>query len=192
MPSFSERLSILEDDLRADPIRISAYHDLPFALFQYDPNDEFFMRKEASLLATRLGNVGKRVKIISLAELLWAAIEENDDIDSLTEEEKEFGFDRAQETVHKYLTDSDFNPLQDMLADKLSELDPQNDIAFLTRAASLAPSIYQISQLLGQMQGKTLVPTVLFYPGSSVGTTGLRFMDMPDRVPMGSYRVKIY
>ncbi len=192
MPSFNERLSILEDDLKADPIRISAYHDLPFALFRYDPADEFFMRKEASLLATRLGNVGKSVKIISLAELLWAAIEENDDIDSLAEEEKEFGFDRAQQTVHKYLTDEDFTPLPDLLAEKLSELDPRHNIAFLTRAAALAPSIYQISQLLGQMQGKTLVPTVLFYPGAMEGTTGLRFMDMSDRVPMGSYRVKIY
>ena len=192
MPSFNERLSILEDDLKADPIRISAYHDLPFALFRYDPHDEFFMRKEASLLATRLGNVGKSVKIISLAELLWKAIGEYDDIDSLAEEEKDFGFDRAQQTVHKYLTDKDFTPLPDLLAEKLSGLDPQNNIAFLTRAAALAPSIYQISQLLGQMQGKTLVPTVLFYPGAMEGTTGLRFMDMSDRVPMGSYRVKIY
>ena len=192
MPSFHERLSMLEDDLKATPIRISAYHDLPFCVFHYDPKSEFQTRREMKLLATRLGNVGKSVLTISIAELLWEAIDSNDNIDSLADEEKQFGFERAQETVNKYLTDEAFSPLPELLSGKLSKLDPKKNVAFLNRAASLAPSIYQVSQLLGQMQGKTLVPTVIFYPGSVEGTTGLRFMDMSDRIPMGSYRVKIY
>lgn len=192
MPSFHERLSMLEDDLKAIPVRISAYHDLPFCVFHYDPKSEFQTRREMKLLATRLGNVGKSVLTISIAELLWEAIDSNDNIDSLADEEKQFGFERAQETVNKYLTDEAFSPLPELLSDKLSKLDPKKNVAFLNRAASLAPSIYQVSQLLGQMQGKTLVPTVIFYPGSVEGTTGLRFMDMSDRIPMGSYRVKIY
>lgn len=192
MPSFHERLSMLEDDLKATPVRISAYHDLPFCVFHYDPKSEFQTRREMKLLATRLGNVGKSVLTISIAELLWEAIDSNDNIDSLADEEKQFGFERAQETVNKYLTDEAFSPLPELLSGKLSKLDPKKNIAFLNRAASLAPSIYQVSQLLGQMQGKTLVPTVIFYPGSVEGTTGLRFMDMSDRIPMGSYRVKIY
>lgn len=105
MPSFHERLVMLEDDLKATPVKISAYHDLPFAIFRYDPQDEFQMRREIKLLATRLQNAGKEVVSISLAELMWKAIDENDDIDALAEEEKEFGFDRAQDTVNKYLTD---------------------------------------------------------------------------------------
>ena len=192
MPSFHERLSMLEDDLKATPVRISAYHDLPFCVFHYDPKSEFQTRREMKLLATRLGNVGKSVLTISIAELLWEAIDSNDNIDSLADEEKQFGFERAQETVNKYLTDEAFSPLPMLLSGKLSKLDPKKNVAFLNRAASLAPSIYQVSQLLGQMQGKTLVPTVIFYPGSVEGTTGLRFMDMSDRIPMGSYRVKIY
>ncbi|OQB73004.1 MAG: hypothetical protein BWX92_03490 [Deltaproteobacteria bacterium ADurb.Bin135] len=192
MPSFHERLSMLEDDLKATPVRISAYHDLPFCVFHYDPKSEFQTRREMKLLATRLGNVGKSVLTISIAELLWEAIDSNDNIDSLADEEKQFGFERAQETVNKYLTDEAFSPLPELLSGKLSKLDPKKNVVFLNRAASLAPSIYQVSQLLGQMQGKTLVPTVIFYPGSVEGTTGLRFMDMSDRIPMGSYRVKIY
>jgi len=192
MPSFHERIAMLEDDLKATPVKISAYHDLPFTLFHYDPKTEFQTRRELKLLATRLGNVGKSVLTISLAEILWDAIDANDNIDALADEEKQFGFERAQETVNKYLTDDAFTPLPALLADRLSKIDPLKNIAFLIRAASLAPSIYQISQLLGQMQGKTHVPTVLFYPGSVEGTTGLRFMDMSDRIPMGSYRVKIY
>jgi len=36
------------------------------------------------------------------------------------------------------------------------------------------------------------VTTILFYPGSIEGTTGLRFMGLKDREALGSYRVKIY
>ena len=33
--------------------RISAYHDMPYALFRYDPEDEFDLRKQVTLLETR-------------------------------------------------------------------------------------------------------------------------------------------
>ncbi len=38
----------------------------------------------------------------------------------------------------------------------------------------------------------TRVTTILLYPGSIEGTTGLRFMDLKDRDALGNYRVKIY
>ena len=80
----------------------------------------------------------------------------------------------------------------DLLAERLQEYDPAKTIAFLTRVAAMAPGIYHISKLLDQMQGKTRVMTILFYPGSIEGTTGLRFMDLKDREALGNYRVKIY
>lgn len=193
MPSLIERLKMLEEDLKAVPMRISAYHDLPFAIFHYKPEKERQMRKEISLLATRLENeTNKKIRIISLADLLWKAIEETEGIESIIEEEKELGFERAQQTINNILSDPDFRPLPDLLTTELKELDFSKSIVFIVRAGSLAPGLYQISQLLGQMQGRTSVPSILFYPGSLEGTTQLRFMDMPDRIPMGSYRVKIY
>jgi hypothetical protein len=193
MLSFEDRLGLLEDDIKAKPIRISVYHDLPFAIFRYDETDEYKMRRSANRLATRLReDTGYEAHIISLAELLWTAIEKNDTIDDLAEEEREFGFEKAQETVNQYLTSKEFSPLLDLLSEQFAKLDPAKNITFLMRAASLAPSIYQISQLMGQMQGKTIVPTVLFYPGSIEGVSGLRFMGLSGREPTGSYRVKIY
>jgi hypothetical protein len=56
----------------------------------------------------------------------------------------------------------------------------------------MSPGIYHVSKLLDQMQGRTSLVTVLFYPGSIEGTTGLRFMDLKDREAWGNYRVKIY
>jgi hypothetical protein len=49
-----------------------------------------------------------------------------------------------------------------------------------------------MSSLLDKMQGKTKVPTVLFYPGTLEGTTGLHFMGLRNRETTGNYRVKIY
>ena len=192
MPSFSERLELLDNDLKATPIRISAYHDLPFAIFNYDPKDEYRVRKEIDRLSTRLRNLGKNVVLISLAAILWESVEMNDEINNIVNDEKKQGFLKIQDLLYTYLTDVDFTPLPELLAEKLSSLSPQKDIAFIIRAACLAPSIYPISQLMSHMQGKTEVPTVLFYPGCREGLTGLRYMCMENRAPIGSYRVKIY
>jgi hypothetical protein len=56
----------------------------------------------------------------------------------------------------------------------------------------MAPAIYHMSKLLDEMQGRTRVTTILFYPGTLEGTTGLRFMGLKDREALGNYRVKIY
>jgi hypothetical protein len=54
MSSLKERIELLESDLKAVPSRISVYHDLPFAILRYDPVDEWELRREIKLLATRL------------------------------------------------------------------------------------------------------------------------------------------
>jgi hypothetical protein len=194
MPVFSlkERIELLEQDLLAVPPRISVYHDLPFAILRYDPSEEWDLRREIKLLATRLEATGKEVHIIPMSEFLWKAIEETEGLDAVVELERERGYLTAQEQVTTYLSDRDWRPLADLLAERLKEYDPAKTIAFLTRVAVMAPGIYHVSKLLDQMQGKTRVTTILFYPGSIEGTTGLRFMDLKDREALGNYRVKIY
>ena len=59
MPSLTERIELLESDLKAVPPRISVYHDLPFAILRYDPAEEWELRRQIKLLATRLEAVGK-------------------------------------------------------------------------------------------------------------------------------------
>lgn len=41
-------IELLENDLKAVPSRISVYRDLPFAIFRYDPTDEWDLRSEVS------------------------------------------------------------------------------------------------------------------------------------------------
>jgi hypothetical protein len=49
MSSLDKNIKRLAEDLVAEPPRISAYHDLPFAIFRYDPEDEFELRKQLRL-----------------------------------------------------------------------------------------------------------------------------------------------
>jgi len=192
MLSLKECIDLLEQDLLAKPPRVSMYRDLPFAILRYDPHEEWEVRREARHLATRLGNQGWKVVTVSLGALLWEAINATEGIQAIVDLEQSRGFEAAQEQVTTYLSDSDFRPLADLIAERLTPLDPKRHVAFLLRAAAMAPSIYHMSRLLDEMQGRTEVTTILFYPGSLEGTTGLRFMDLPDREATGNYRVKIY
>ena len=83
MSSLKDRIELLENDLKAVPSRINVYHDLPFAILRYDPVQEWELRKEAKLLATRLEAVGKEVHIIPMAEFLWKAIDETEGMDAV-------------------------------------------------------------------------------------------------------------
>jgi hypothetical protein len=198
MSSLRDSIAPLESDLKAVPPRISVYHDLPFAIMRYDPTDEWELRREVKLLVTRLEAVGKEVHIIPMSELLWSALEkvkqkDNDEgLKALIELEKERGYVEAQQQLTTYLSSKVWIPLWDLLAERLASISPTNSVVFLTRAAAMSPGIFHMSMLLDKMHGKTKVATILFYPGSIEGTTGLRFMDLKDRDALGNYRVKIY
>jgi hypothetical protein len=190
--SLKERINLLESDLKADPPRISVYHDLPFAILRYEPQEEWILRREVKLLATRLKTAGKEVVTISLAKLLWDTIENAEGVEAIIDLERRQGFKRAQEQITTYLSDPNWYLLPVLLANEMNKYDPIKNIIFLNRAASLSPAIYHLSKLLDEMQGHTKVPAILFYPGSLEGATGLRYMAIKDRESFGNYRVKIY
>jgi hypothetical protein len=192
MSSLKERIEHLETDLRAVPPRINVYHDLPFAILRYDPEEEWELRREVKFLATRLEASGKEPRLIPMSGLLWQAVQDTEGLAEVVELERSQGYLAAQEQVTTYLSDAQWRPLAELLAEQLSKLNPTKHIVFLTRVAAMAPGIYHMSKLLDQMHGRTRVTTILFYPGSIEGTTGLRFMGLKDRDALGNYRVKIY
>ena len=168
---------------------ISAYHDMPYAVFYYPPKDEFAVRQQTALLRTRLEQAGKRVTSISLAACMYQALEaEGLDTQTLAEAEKSVGLDATIETIHQVL--SELRPLDELVAAQIpDDADPLRDVAFIVRAGALFP-IYRTSSLLEQLKGKVHVPAVLFYPGELDGAAGLRFMGVLDADH--NYRPKIY
>lgn len=192
MNSWKERLKItLEPVLMADDPRakLGAYHDMPYAIFHYSPDFEFELREEVRLLAIRLENRGKRVKIVSLAECLSAALlAEGMDSETIRDPEKDTGLAAMIDTVHNVL--ADYRPLVDLVAERLpADQNPLKDIVLITRAGSLFP-VYRTHALLEQLKGRLNVPAVLFYPGQLEGPTGLKFMGVLESDP--NYRPRIF
>jgi hypothetical protein len=193
MSSLKERVKTLEADLKASPMRHYIYHDLPFAIFCYPPDQEWAMRGEIERLKTRLENDTERsVVTISLAELLWQAIDESEGIEEVVALERQSGFDAAQLQIQDYLSDPDWRPLPDLLGQRLEELDSERHIAFIIRTGALAPNIYRVSKLLDEMKGRTRVPCVLFMPATTEGRSSLRFMGIAENEGRGSYHTKVY
>src|ERR1039458_7059765 len=126
MSSLKDNIGPLESDLNAMPPRINVYHDLPFAIMRYDPTDEWELRREIKLLATRLEAVGKEVHIIPMSELLWSALgkvhqkDDDEGLEAVIELEKERGYVEAQHDVATYLSSKVWIPLWDLLAERLA------------------------------------------------------------------------
>jgi hypothetical protein len=168
--------------------KLSAYHDMPYAIFRYEAEDEFELRDEVRLLETRLSQKGKRVSRISLAECLHEAMLTECPLEDWFEAEREHGTETVVQTVHAVLASS--QPLVDLVAKRMpSAADPLRDLVFILRAGALFPA-YRTFSLLEQLTGRVHVPTILFYPGELDGASGLRFMGVLDAEH--NYRPKIF
>jgi len=77
---------------------------------RYDPTDEWELRREIKLLATRLEAVGKKVHTIPMSELLWSALEkvhqkdDDEGLEAVIKLEKERGYVEAQQQLTTYLS----------------------------------------------------------------------------------------
>ena len=192
MSDWKQRLTRTLEPIFREPDprpKISAYHNMPYAIFRYPPDDEFALRGEITMLRTRLEQAGKRVTVISLATCLKMALEREEiSTDEIKMTEEMTGTGTMVATVHKVL--SEYQPLDALVAEQLPEnADPLVDVVFITRAGALFP-FYRTSSLLEQLKGKVEVPAVLFYPGELDGAAGLRFMGVLDAEH--NYRPKIF
>ncbi len=192
MSVWKERLTRdLEPILRLDDPRprISAYHDMPYAIFRYPPDAEFALRQEVTMLRTRLEASAKRVTTISLARCLDEALERSGlTVERIAEAEKMTGVEKMADTIHAVLERR--QPLDALVAERLpGDPDPCRDVVFITRAGALFP-FHRTSSLLEQLKGQVTVPAVLFYPGELDGAAGLRFMGV--LAAEHNYRPKIF
>jgi hypothetical protein len=180
----------LEPALEAHDPRpaISAYHDMPYAIFHYPAEAELELRHELYLLRTRLETEhGKRITTISLAERLRAAVDQSFPIAQLVEAERRVGTAAIIDTVHQII--SRRVPLPELVASAVPAGDPLKDIVFIVRAGALFP-FYRTSALLEQLMGMVKIPGVLFYPGTLEGAGGLKFMGIKDAEH--NYRPRIF
>ena len=194
--TWKERLTnVLEPVLRErDPRpKVSAYHNLPYAIFQYDAEDELDVRREIENLRARLelgGKLGgKRVTVISLAECMAESLAAvGVTAEMLADGENNAGADALIDTVAQILASD--APLDAIVESRVpKDATPEGDVVFLTRAGSLFP-FYRTSALLERMMGTAGIPAVLFFPGRREGPAGLAFMGVLDADH--HYRARIF
>ncbi len=196
MSEWKQRLTRnLEPILKlTDPRKaISAYDNMPYAIFHYPPEEELAARREFALLATRLERDGKRVTRISLSECLAKVLESQRlTLQQISGAELSAGIPKMLETLCTILG-SDASGVGAFTTEITSRLpkdgDPTRDLFFMVRAGSLFP-FYRTSAICEQLMGTTELPGVLFYPGTFDGVTGLSFMGAHD--PEANYRPKIF
>jgi len=168
--------------------KLSAYHDMPYALFRYDPEYEYDLRRELTMLATRLTQKGKRVTRISLADCLREALISQRPLEDWYEAERNGSVEEIVQTITNVL--EEYAPLVDLVAGKMpSDPNPRTDVVLVSRTGALFP-VYRTFSLLEQLKGRVVVPTVLFYPGDLDGASGLRFMGVLEAEH--NYRPKIF
>jgi len=191
MTDFEKRLRTDLEPLLSSPDpreKISAYHDMPYALFRYDPEQEFSLRREITMLTTRLTQKGKRVTRISLAQCLRAAITSERSLEDWYQAERGGTVEETVQTITNILEER--APLVDLVAKQMPAApDPHADVVLINRTGALFP-VYRTFSLLEQLKGRVFVPTILFYPGDLDGASGLRFMGVLDAEH--NYRPKIF
>ncbi len=208
----STRLSVALAALRADLVhedgpQISAMRNFRYAIFPYDPEDEFALRRGISALTTTLRGESWVVISISLQKLLMERIRAEDDGEFFAEL-------IAREEMFQDDPDSALTDLKDKIADLIegeegiaadvSRIIQQHVadnpdkvdrmVAFIGRAGALYP-FFRVSALLRYLdthsqQDSIRVPMVLLYPGLRGEGHSLRFMgELP---PTTDYRPRIY
>lgn len=191
------------DLIQEDGPRISTMRNYRFAIFAYDPRDEFPLREEFQGLSHELRAHGWSVLALSLEQILIERIRAEGDRwiqRIIAREKRQHSKDPARGL--SVLLDK-LSPLiegQDGLAAACSEKirahvaahpeQADRTVVLIGRAGALYP-FFRSSGLLRHLDGTTdNVPVVLLYPGRPHGETGLSFMEMLE--PDNDYRPRIY
>lgn len=201
---LQEAIHALRSDLiQEDGPRISTMRNYRFAIVQYDPKDEFRLRREVRRLNTELVSNGWMVLSINLQKLLLDRVRSQGEeyIQRLIEREKR----TSQKSIERGIQDlqTRLAPLiegpEGIAADVsriICDYAGQNPetidrtVAIVGRAGALYP-FFRSSALLRHLDGRTRnVPVVLLYPGERRGEKGLSFMGVLE--PDSDYRPRIY
>ena len=163
----------------------------PYALYVYEPEDEFAVRREMQDLRAYLTANGVNVAAVSLAQVFWDAVIDSGFYNNIVDAERDNPNDpwvlrQVRESLHEILNEPP------TLADRvIAAVDEKSErtAVLLYRAGSLYP-VFRTSALLDDLRDRLRRPVVLLYPGHTVDPFGLRFMGRCE--PIHSYRAKIF
>ena len=170
---------------------------MPYAIFRYDPTEEFAMRAQVAHAA----DPPREAREADHADLAGRVPRRGDArrapdrglVRGRAHDGHRVGRrDRSRDPVQA-VTGADgraIGRLEALVLERLpQDPDPLRDIVFILRTGALFP-VYRTFTLLEQLHGQVAVPTVLFYPGDLEGPAGLKFMGVLEAEH--NYRAKIF
>lgn len=181
----------LSNELADIADRIVGFYDRgsspPFIVYQYEPADEFAVRGElAELKLWLMAKHAVECRAISLAEILWDALDEHGQLEMIIEAERAGAYDEAHLAVRQILASPP--TLADRIVHRVVESEVPRSAVILYRAGALYPA-HRTSPLLDALKDKVDRPVTLLYPGRIVGDFGLSFMGRTE--PTYGYRALI-
>ncbi len=195
--------ALRSDLIHEDGPKISTMRNYRFAILQYDPREEYTVRREVQKLSTDLAANGWMVLSISLQKLLLERVRSQGQewVDRVVEMERRLaendldrGLNYLKDKIAPLIEGPDglaadcSRVINEYAAKHPEEID--RTVAIIGRAGSVYP-FFRSSALLRHLDGKTSnVPVVLLYPGERRGPTGLSFMGV--LTPDNDYRPRIY
>ena len=203
--TLSKRLNELKLDLlNPSGPNISTNRSYPFALFRYDPDEEFIMREKLSEMIAELRMKGWNILNVDLFDTLIRFLEKEEEgelIEALIDEEqllykshnKEYSYplNALNNSLDGYFKDQDAFPEEVLkkIREEARQGNDQKSVIFLSRIGALYP-FYRTSALLRYLDTGIRIPTIVLYPGISQGKYYLSFMGemSADR----DYRPRIY
>ena len=182
----------LSDSLADVARRIVGFYDhhstAPFLVYQYEPFDEYAVRRELVDLRRWLEADPRNIECqsVSLAEVFWEALEEHGQLDMVIELEQAGAYDDAHLAVRQILATPP--TLADRIVQRVTKSGDERSAIFLYRAGALYPA-HRTSPLLDALKDKVDRPVTMLYPGRVVGDYGLSFMGKTE--PAFGYRALI-
>lgn len=181
MSPASRRLCVpLPKSIQEIADRILAFYerpvgDGPYQVYQYLPRLEYRVRRDLADLQTFLRANGIECVAISLADVMWQAVEDSGRLDAIVNAERDGArLAEVAESVGGLLKRTP--TLADRIVERVDESPPRTAV-FLYRAGALYPAL-RTSGLLDELLGRVRRPVTMLYPGRLHGSHGLSFMDV--------------
>lgn len=166
--AFNELLARIRDPEALNPARSD-----PVFYFTYPPELMLEVRKSLLRWSSKIREAGFAVRRVSLAELLWKAVDDSGRWETWLELEPDADVRDVNEAVRDVLRQK--NGLVDQVAAAL-ESTPDGTVVLLTEVELLHP-YFRSRTIESSLHDKVKTPVVIFYPGRRSGQYGLHFLD---------------
>lgn len=165
-----EKLNLIEERIKSpDFIKtLGLGNEIPFYIFDYDPQDEFQVREHIKMLKQKINNSNDdfKIKEIDLFDVLIDCLKEKGYLERAIELEKRYGSEKFVDTIKNSLGLKTEN---NMMVKKIVEQVEPNDIIFITGVGKIYPIMRAHKLLNNLFPFITNNPLILFFPGAYSG-----------------------